>query len=144
MDACYLLTDQHYKQGVDVNKLAIILPVLVLSSGCASMFNGSKETIYVRSNVDNTVFYANAREIGRGTSAVTTIPKKQITKTTLRAEKEGCVTQSTPIITEFDWTTLLGIPIDFGIVSIIIVDGIGTGAINKASQTEYVLTPLCN
>jgi len=119
----------------------LAVSVLFFSSGCASMFNGTTETIYLRSNLPNTTFYANAREIGRGTSAVTTIPKKQLSKTTLRAEKAGCHPKTTPIETSFDATTLLGVFLDYGIFSIVCFDWIGTGAITKAAQTDYILTP---
>jgi hypothetical protein len=105
------------------------------------MFNGSKETIYVRSEVPGTRFFANERELGTGTSAVVTLSKKELGRTVLRAEKEGHHTKSMPIATEFDGTTLLGILIDWGIFSIVCIDWLGTGAVRKAAQTDYVLTP---
>ena len=122
---------------------ATFLSVIILffSSGCASMFNGGSETIYLRSNEPGTTFYANNREIGRGTTAITTVSKKDLKKTTLRAEKAGYYSKTTPIATEFDATTLLGIFVDYGIFSIVCVDWLGTGAVNKASQNDYILTP---
>ena len=88
-------------------------------------------------------FFANNRELGRGTSAITTIPKKNLKNTVLRVEKENCHSKSSPIETSFDGITLLGILLDFGIVSILLVDWAATGAVNQAAQTDYILTPEC-
>jgi hypothetical protein len=112
-------------------------------SGCASMFHGTKDMIHVRSEEPDTQFYANNRDIGKGTSAVTTISKKDLGNTVLRAEKKGCNAKSSPIEKEFDAITLLGVLIDFGIITILLIDWAATGAVEKASQTDYVLTPEC-
>jgi hypothetical protein len=105
------------------------------------MFSGTKETIYIRSNRPNTVFYANERELGTGSSVVFTVPKKKLSSTTLRAEKKGYTAKTAPIETAFDPVCLLGIFLDYGVISILCVDCVGTGAVTKAAQTEYVLTP---
>lgn len=115
----------------------------LIVSSCAAMFHGTKETIYVRSEEPNTVFFANNRELGKGTSAVTTIPKKDLSDTVLRTEKETCYPKSSPIYTSFDGITLLGILIDWGIISILVIDWGVTGAVTKAAQVDYLLTPEC-
>lgn len=120
--------------------LLALLTSLMLSS-CATMFNGSKETIYLRSEVPNTKFYANERFLGTGTSAVVTLPKKKLSKTTLRSEKAGYHSKVQPVETTFDATCLLGILLDYGIISVICVDWLGTGAVTKAAQTDYLMTP---
>lgn len=122
--------------------IALLVAVVFLSSSCAAMLHGTKETIHVRSQEPDTVFYLDARdtrEIGKGTSAVTTIPKKQLGSAKLRATKTGCTEKTSPIVTQFDAVTLLGILI--GGISIII--DVATGATTKASQTDYILTPEC-
>jgi len=122
----------------------VIVTFLVSSvTGCATIFHGESETIHVRSEEADTLFFANERDIGKGTTAVTSLPKKGLSKAVLRAEKAGCGTKSVPIPTEFDALSLLGILIDFGLISILVVDWAATGAVNKASQTDYVLTPEC-
>ncbi len=108
------------------------------------MFHGTKETIYVRSEEQDTRFYLNNRDIGKGTSATTTIEKKQLRNAVLRTEKNGCNTKSSPIETAFDGVTLLGIFVDFGVISIIVVDWLATGAVTRAAQAEYILTPECS
>ena len=121
--------------------LLLLLTIAMLGSGCASMFHGTKETIHIRSNLPGTTFFANERELGTGTSAITCVSKRKLSRTILRAEKKGYHTASTRVETSFDATSLLGIFIDYGIFTILCVDIIGTGAITQAAQTEYILTP---
>ena len=123
--------------------ITVIMICAVFLSGCASIFNGTKDTIYVRSNEPDTTFYANNREIGRGTNAIAIIPKKQLDSTKLRVEKAGCNEKTTPLETQFDATTLLGILIDYGIISILVIDMGINGATSRVAQNEYVLTPEC-
>ena len=124
--------------------LLVVASFFVYSlSGCASMFHGTSDVIHMRSEEPDTRFFVNEREIGKGTSAVTAVPKKELSKAVLRAEKQACNTKSTPIPTEFDAVTLLGILIDFGIISILVVDWAASGAVTKASQTDFILTPDC-
>ena len=84
----------------------LLVTVTLLLSGCAGMINGTTDTIYVRSHVDGTSFYFNAREIGIGTSAIVVIPKKQLKTGVLIAKKKDCLDKSTPIATQFDANTL--------------------------------------
>ncbi len=123
--------------------ISLLVAVSFLFSGCAAMFNGTKEQIHVQSEVPDTHFFLNEREIGEGTSAVVSIPKKKLKEAILRAEKPGCSEQSTMIETRFDAVSLLGILIDLGLISILVVDWAATGAITKADRRNYVLTPIC-
>lgn len=134
----------HSKEERIVRVIVSVLMICILFvSGCASMFNGTKDTLYVRSNEPDTTFFCNNREIGKGTSAIVTVPKKDLETSRLRAEKVGCREKTTPIVTQFDATTLLGILIDYGLISILVVDFGVNGATTKAKQTEYILTPEC-
>jgi len=125
-------------------KLTALVTLVVFLNSCATMFHGTKETIHIRSDKPNTIFFAGEQEIGRGSSAVTTISKKKLSKTTLRAESKGCTTKTVPIETKFDGISLLGLLLDFGIISILVVDLGATGAVREAAQTDYVLTPECS
>jgi hypothetical protein len=60
----------------------------------------------------------------------------------LRAEKEGCESTTSTTTESFDPTSLLGIFIDFGLISIP-VDMI-SGAAWKIEPTTYTLTPVCS
>jgi hypothetical protein len=126
-----------------MKKLIALMTVFFFLLGCASVFNGTKETIHLSSKEPDTKFFVNNQEVGQGISATTIIPKKDLTTTVLKAEKTGCNTQSTMIETEFDAVSLLGILIDFGLISILVVDWGATGAIHKAAQRNYILTPVC-
>lgn len=123
--------------------ISLVVIVSFLFSGCAAMFNGTKEQISVRSEEADTHFFLNDKEIGKGTSAVVSIPKKKLKDSILRAEKAGCSEQTTLIETRFDAVSLLGLLIDLGLISILVVDWGATGAVTKADKTNYVLTPLC-
>lgn len=122
---------------------ALLLSIVLISSSCAAMFTGTSETLYVRSDEPSTRFFLNERDLGTGTSAVTTVQKKKLNTSTFRVVKEGCHDKSMPIETAFNPVTLLGIFLDWGVVSIVVVDWLATGAVTKASQTQYVLTPEC-
>ena len=124
--------------------ISLVVMVSFFMSGCAAMFHGTTENINLRSEESDTVFFVNNSEIGKGTSAVTSLPKKNLKAAVLRAEKTGCTTQSSLIETEFDATALLGILIDCGLISILVVDWAATGAITKAAQRNYILTPKCS
>lgn len=127
-----------------IGSTVVLAFVTLVLSGCAAIFNGTTETIHVRSEEPNTHFFLNERDLGTGTSAATTIPKKRLGSAILRAEKNGCNARSTPIATTFDGVTLLGFFLDFGVISIVVVDWLATGAVTKAAQTDYVLTPECS
>ncbi len=123
--------------------ISLILVVAFLSSGCAAMFHGTKETVYLRSEEPDTHFYCNQRDLGIGTSAQVTLAKSDLSSSNLRVEKQGCSTKTAPIDTQFDAVTLLGILIDWGLISILIVDWGATGAVTKAAHNDYLLTPEC-
>lgn len=123
--------------------ISVVVAVSFFMAGCASMFNGSKDMLYIRSEEPDTHFFVNQRDLGTGKSTVTAVSKKDLSTSVLRVEKAGCNAKEMPIETQFDATTLLGILLDWGIFSILIVDWAVTGAVVKAAQTEYVLTPDC-
>lgn len=127
-----------------MKKITALATLLFFLNSCAAMFHGTRETIHVRSERPNTIFFAGEQEIGRGSSAVTTISKKKLSKTTLRVESKGCTTKTVPIETKFDGISLLGLLLDLGLISILVVDWGATGAVHRADQTDYVLTPECS
>lgn len=70
-----------------------------------------------------------------------TLKKKQNYSITVR--KEGCRDVTVPVSKSFDALTLLGLFIDYGLVSILIIDGAATGAWQKFDQESYVVDPRC-
>ncbi|OFW79719.1 MAG: hypothetical protein A2887_03475 [Alphaproteobacteria bacterium RIFCSPLOWO2_01_FULL_40_26] len=125
-----------------MKKIANLFAVFCLyfSSSCALMFNGSKDTVTVRSNEDNVKIYINESYIGKN-SAITTINKKDNYMITV--SKNGCSDKTVPVTRSFDPITLLGFLIDFGLISILLIDGAATRAWHKADQTAFVIDPEC-
>ncbi len=117
-------------------------------TGCATIFNGSEDKIHIRSEEPGTKFYLNDQELGikesqKGTYAVTTIPKKDLKKAVLKAEKPTCTPVLSHIETKFDATTMFGFLLDYGLISILVVDWAMTGAVRTAARTDIVMTPNC-
>ena len=112
-----------------------------LLNGCAAMFNGSSQQVSIRSKDPKAKIYVNDAYLGDG-NVVTTFKKKE--KYTIRVEQDNCEAVTMPVSKSFDATTLLGLFIDFGIVSILVVDGVGTGAWQQFDQTNYIVDAQCS
>lgn len=123
-----------------MRKVLSAVCVLSMLSGCASIINGSSQQIAIRSNQPDADLYVNEALIGKG-NAMTVFQKKQ--DYVITARKDGCNAVSMPVQKSFDATTLLGVLIDFGIISVLVVDGAATGAWKKFDQTSYVIDPQC-
>lgn len=120
---------------------ASLAAAIVMSTGCATMFNGSGQTINIRSNDEAAKLYVNDQYLGKHSTAMEFKKKNNYV---IKAEKEGCESTSVEAQKTFDPTTLLGVLLDWGIISILVVDGAGTGAWQKFKQTSYVIDPKCN
>lgn len=127
-----------------MNKFFKLLTIgfLIITTGCASMFSGTSQNILLRSDVKGTKLYLNNEEIGTDTATVQ-ISKKNLKNSVLIAKKAGCSDYQTHINTKFDPTSLLGILLDFGIISILVVDWGITGSVSEAERTNYLLNPVC-
>ena len=121
-----------------ITRTAVSIILVVSLTGCAAMFHGTTQVISIRSNYDDTKLYVNEAYIGKG-NGVTTFKKNK--NYTIRASREGYEDVIAIPTKSFDATTLLGILIDWGIISILIVDGVATGAWAQFDQTSYVLDP---
>lgn len=120
--------------------ISILLIQAVFLQSCAAMFSGTKETFNVRSNEPGTTLFLNEVEIGRD-SAVTVVSKKKDVR--IRASKKGCSDGQAVAEKSFNPVTLLGILIDWGVISILVIDWLATGAIWSFDQTNFVVTPNC-
>lgn len=121
----------------------LFFSTLVLS-GCATIINGSTEKVKVWSSVANTKVYANDVYIGLSGPDQTlevTVPKRG--GVVFVGKKDNCSDTSTPLSRTYDATTLLGILIDMGLFSILVVDVFGTGAYMHSSQPAYFLDLNC-
>ena len=74
-----------------MNKLRLLFlsATIVLSTGCATMFNGSNQTVNIRTNDAEAKIYVNEEYMGKN-QATYTFKKKE--NYVLKAEKEGCKT----------------------------------------------------
>lgn len=121
----------------------LLVGSLIFNISCASMFSGTSEKIRVRSDVPGTKLFLNDEEIGTDEATVK-IAKKKLKDSQIIARKEGCKSKKVDIETKFDPITLLGLFVDFGIVTIGLIDWASTGAVFEAERTNYVLNPVCN
>ena len=116
--------------------------LVIISTGCASMFSGTTQNILLRSDVKGTKLYLNNEEVGTDTASVQ-ISKKNLKNSVLMARKQGCSDYTAHLSTKFDPTSLLGILLDLGIITILVVDWGITGSVNEAERTSYILNPNC-
>lgn len=116
----------------------MILAVASLS-GCASIIKGNSEKITVNSLEQDTVIWVDGAP--RGKDAVSVDIKKG-NPVTIKASKQGCQDVSVQTTESFDATSLLGILIDFGIITIPI--DLISGAAWKPSPTTYTVSPICS
>lgn len=121
-------------------KAVVSLIVLFSLSGCAAMFHGTTQQVAIRSNVPGTDLYANEALIGKD-NGVTTFHKNQ--NYFITARKVGCDATTVPASKSFDAITLLGIPLDLGLISVLLIDGAATGAWQQFDQTSFVVDPHC-
>ena len=121
-----------------VARTVVSIILVVALTGCAAMFHGTSQMISIRSNYADTKLYVNEAYVGQG-SAVATFKKNK--NYTIRASREGYVDVIALPTKSFDAITLLGILLDWGIISILIIDGAATGAWTQFDQTSYVLDP---
>jgi hypothetical protein len=123
---------------------AVTMSAAILSSslsGCAAMFHGSSQQVAVRSNVPGTELYVNEAFVGKD-NGVTTFQKRN--NYMITARKAGCTDTTVPAPKSFDAITLLGVLIDFGLVSVLLIDGAATGAWQQFDQTSFVVDPRCS
>lgn len=108
-------------------------------SGCASIIKGSNDNVSVNSLEKGSTIFVDGAARGIDTAMVNV---KKGKPHNLRAEKEGCQLVTAETGESFDATSLLGILIDFGIITIPI--DLISGAAWKTDPTTYTLTPICN
>ena len=119
-------------------KLIFVLAIILMSSGCASILHGNNDNISVNSLEKGTTIYVDGAARGLDSTVVNV---KKGKPHLLRVEKEGCQAITAQTSESYDPTSLLGILLDFGLISMPI-DFI-SGAAWKVSPTTYTLTPIC-
>lgn len=107
-------------------------------SGCAGIINGTSDNITVRSANPDATLYVDGMSMGKDTVMFS---QKRGKKIILEAKAPNCSTGVTHTDWKFDVTSLLGIFIDFGILSIPI--DFATGGAMAPEQTIYTVNPIC-
>jgi hypothetical protein len=120
--------------------IAVTLVVSTLVTGCSSMFKGTTQVVNIRSNEEGAKLYVNEQYMGKDRATYTFKKNKNYV---LRAEKKGCETNTIKPEKTFDPTTLLGVFIDYGIVTVLLIDGAATGAWQEFTETSFVIDPIC-
>src|SRR5207245_9528981 len=109
----------------------ILVAVLLFQfTGCAYMFQCNTDQITIQSADPEAKLYLNNVLIGKG-SASATVPRN--VKQTISARKNGCTDHVVQSGDRFDAISLLGILLDFGVISMLIVDN-STGAMWKSDH----------
>ena len=115
-----------------------LIAVLVVCSGCASILKGSTDTVSINSVEPGTVIFVDGS--ARGRDAVN-VDLRRGDPHVIRVSKKGCQDVTLTTTEAFDATSLLGIFIDLGIVSIPI--DLASGNAWKASPRTYTASPIC-
>ena len=121
---------------------SIILIVFATQmTGCAAMFHGTSDQITIQSPDPEAKIYLDNMLVGKGTAMASV---KRNTQHTIVAKKEGCSDNFVQTQTAFDPVTLLGVLIDWGIISVLVVDWGVTGAMWKTDPLVYHPNPICD
>lgn len=111
---------------------------------CATILHGSTEQVEILSSVNDTQIYVN--DVYRGIAGPeqpleVTIPKRG--RITFAGKKPNCSGREHVVRRSVDPATFLGILIDGGLISILLVDIVGTNAFVRADQRSYLLNIEC-
>jgi len=108
--------------------------------GCAYLFHGTSDEIRVQSADPKAELYLNDLPIGIGSAGATVERDKTYT---IQAKQQGCETATVQTGYKFDSISLLGLFLDLGIISILIIDMGATGAAWKTYPLTYTVSPIC-
>jgi len=123
-----------------MKKLAVLAGAIAVTS-CASMFNGTEKAVTIKANDKDAKIYVNEQYVGTGNAHYVFKKKKDYH---LRAELGDCRSPTIIPTKSFDPTTLLGILLDYGIISILLIDGAASGAWTDFDQAQFSLEVDCN
>ena len=117
-----------------MNKV-ILFGVVLLLSGCASVFGGNKDDVSIHSDDPAAKILVNGNSIGTG-DAIYQLPRGQTAIVT--ASKSGCEDRSISTQRDIDWHTWLDV-----VFWPTLVFDLATGNYHEASPTNYTVTPQC-
>lgn len=111
---------------------------------CATILHGSSEEVEVLASIKDTQIFVN--DVYRGTAGPEqpleiTIPKRG--RVVFVGRKPNCESNEQIVRRSVDPATFLGLLIDGGLISILLVDIVGTNAFVHANQNSYLLELEC-
>lgn len=118
-------------------KWLVIISILI-NSGCATIINGSTDSIEIKVDKPGSKVFINQVPIGTVTEGQNL--KAEISKKgniVISIEHDSCKKEEYKINRTIDPVTFLGLLIDGGIFTILVVDILGTNAFVKADQTYF-------
>jgi hypothetical protein len=118
-------------------KTALSLLIFLNVTGCASMFSGSQQTLVVKTT-EGAEIYIDGRYVG------TSLIKREVARDMsheIRVEKDGCE-NSFRTQSKFNKTSLLGVLVDAGLISIPI--DFATGAAWHVWPNKLEIQPICD
>jgi len=135
----------HKYKNINKEKMIMIKSILIgvsllILSGCAAIFKGTSQEVSIRSNDNAAKIYVNDVFMGKGSTR--TVFKKN-KNYTIRVEQKDCTATTVSASKSFDPITLLGVLIDYGIFTVLVVDGLGTGAWQEFDQESFVIDAQC-
>lgn len=119
---------------------ALLIALLLLNSGCATILHGTEQAIQIRSKDPAAQIFVDEKYLGTG-EATAWLPKAGHPKIVVK--KAGCQSAELVIPKKVDNWSFLGIAIDLGLISILVVDWAITGAVHQFSPTKFTLNPQC-
>lgn len=119
-------------------KLFSTLTAICLLSGCASMLNGDHQIVTVKTEQDTEIF-VDGVYAGKG---YTKLKLPRDVQHEVRVSKEGCEDATLVTQPNFNETSLLGVFVDFGLVSI--PTDFMTGAAWDIEPSDMTLAANCN
>jgi len=109
--------------SADAGWASVNLRTAWFSAEHAFIFHGSSSNIHVQSDVPGAEIYLDDEKIGTR-DAVVEVSKKSSPIITVK--KEGCDDAKAVVEKRFDAITPIGLAIDFGLISVLVVDVIAT------------------
>jgi hypothetical protein len=116
------------------------LVVLFESASCAYLFHGTSDQVTINSGDPNTTIFLDDQLIGRGNASATLERGKTYT---IVGKDPGCTEATVTTGDKFDPTSLLGLFIDLGLISILVIDMAATDAAWKTYPLSYTVNPIC-
>ena len=118
--------------------LTAAMASVALMTGCASVIHGTNDMVTVNSLEKGSTIYIDGAPRGID---VAQVQVKRGNVHQVRVEKEGCQPVAMTTTEKFDPTSLLGVLLDFGVITIPI--DLVTGAAWKTEPVIYTVSPLC-